>query len=136
MFFHEDILDMPSRCFNISEYIQWGSESWMSLFKWSCFQMVGIALVPTIWKLDHSKSGCFCSDIKWFLTKQLPFIRINMVGLRDFRSHSKSEPFKRMSKHSDFKWCLDKSFRISSPHCIGLVHYYLNHRCLGIIILF
>ena len=38
---------------------------------------VAIALALTIRKPDHSKSGCFCPDFKWFLTKWLPFVRIS-----------------------------------------------------------
>ena len=26
---------------------------------------MAIAIVPTIWKPDHSKSGQFCPDFKW-----------------------------------------------------------------------
>ena len=37
---------------------------------------LSLAMVPTIWKPDHSKSGHFCSDFNWFLTKWRPFVRI------------------------------------------------------------
>ena len=36
-----------------------------------------VVIVPTIWKLDHSKFGCFCLDFKWFLTKWRPFVWIS-----------------------------------------------------------
>ena len=36
-----------------------------------------MAIVPTIWKPDLSKSGLFYPDFKWFLTKWLPFVRIS-----------------------------------------------------------
>ena len=48
-------------------------------------------VVPTIRKPDPSKSEHFCTDFKWFLTKWQPFVW--MVGLSDFRSHSKSGSF-------------------------------------------
>ena len=37
---------------------------------------MAIALVPTIWKMDHSKSERFCLDFKWFLTNWWPFVQI------------------------------------------------------------
>ena len=37
---------------------------------------MAIAIVPTIQKLDHSKSGHFCPDFNWFLTKWWPFVQI------------------------------------------------------------
>ena len=52
-----------------------------------------IVIVPTIRKLDHSKSGHFCPDFKWFLTKWGPVVCYQTVGLPDFRSHLKSGPF-------------------------------------------
>ena len=36
-----------------------------------------IAIVPTIWKPDQSKSGHFCPDFKWFLTKWCPVVWIS-----------------------------------------------------------
>ena len=30
---------------------------------------MAIAMIPTIWKPDHSKFECFCTDFKWFWTK-------------------------------------------------------------------
>ena len=38
---------------------------------------MAIAIVPTILKLDHAKSGHFCPDFKWFWTKWRPFVRIS-----------------------------------------------------------
>ena len=38
---------------------------------------IAIAIVPTIWKPDLSKSGLFCLDFKWLLTKWWPFVRIS-----------------------------------------------------------
>ena len=35
--------------------------------------MAQLAVVPIIHKLDHLKSGHFCSDFKWFLTKWRPY---------------------------------------------------------------
>ena len=41
---------------------------------------MGLAVVPTIEKLEHSKSGYFCLDFKWFMSKWQPFVRI-LIGL-------------------------------------------------------
>ena len=50
---------------------------------------VAIAMVPSIWKLDHLKSRLFFQ-----ISNDLPFVQIsNSLTQLDFRSHSKSEPF-------------------------------------------
>ena len=50
---------------------------WMFFFKWFGFAKYRAkALVPTIQKTDHCKSGHFCSDFKWFRTKWL-FVQIS-----------------------------------------------------------
>ena len=70
------------------------------------------SLVPTIHKPDHSKSGRFCLNFKWFLTNGSHLPGFQMVGLPDFRSHSKSGP---LATQHLFVW-------ISDPHCILLPH--------------
>ena len=42
-----------------------------------CSSRAGSAIIPKIWKLDHSKSGSFCPDFKWCLTRWRPFVRIS-----------------------------------------------------------
>ena len=49
---------------------------------------LAIAVVPTFWKPDHSKSGHFCLDFKRCLTKWRHLFRFQP----DFRSYSKSGP--------------------------------------------
>ena len=80
---------------------------------------------------NHSKSGRFCPDFKWFLTKWQPFVQIlngfwqngsylsgfQIVGLLDFRSHSKSRPFATQPLLDHSKSRLGQ---ISDPHCIQL----------------
>ena len=80
---------------------------WRSDFKWSSFQMVGalamaITLVPTIKNPDHSKSGHFCLDFNWLLTKKRPFARISNGWASRFQI-----PFKILT------WLV----RISDPQC-------------------
>ena len=53
---------------------------------------MAIALVPTIWKQAHSKFRHFCRDFKWFWQNGDHLSRFQMVGLPDFRFHSKSRP--------------------------------------------
>ena len=43
--------------------------------------VMALGIVPTIKKPDHSKSGCFCLDFKWFLTKWCTLSRFQRVGL-------------------------------------------------------
>ena len=38
---------------------------------------MAISIVPTIWKPDHSKSGHFCPNYKWFATRWQPFVPIS-----------------------------------------------------------
>ena len=52
-----------------------------------------IAIVPTIQKPDHSKSGCYCPD---------------------FRSNSKSRPF---ATQPSFDHSKSRLGQISDPHC-------------------
>ena len=61
----------------------WNPTIWNPDFLKVGFQMVrfsngqALAIVPTIWKPNHSKPGHFRPDFKWFLTKWLPFVRIS-----------------------------------------------------------
>ena len=78
------------------------------------FQMVwflkvqAVAMVPTIWKLDHSKSRWFCPDIKYFLTKLLPCLNFKWSGFWI------SDPLWNLDnlKHSK-----SRGIWISDPHC-------------------
>ena len=58
----------------------WNPTIWNLDFLKVRFQMVwfsdGQAMVPTIWKPDHSKFRYVCPDFNCFLTKRLPFVRI------------------------------------------------------------
>ena len=60
------------------------------VFKWLGISY-GCSIVPTIWKLDHSKSGRFCLDFKWFLTKWQPFVRISDVWASGFQIPFKNQ---------------------------------------------
>ena len=75
---------------------------------------MAIAIAPTILKLNHSKFGRFCPDFKWFLSKCGNLSGFQMVGLPNFRSHSKSGPFetKPLINHSQSRLVL-----ISDHHC-------------------
>ena len=56
------------------------------------------AVVPTIWKLDHWKYGCFCGDFTGFWQNGSHLSRFQMVWLPDFKSHANSGPFAINSK--------------------------------------
>ena len=60
------------------------------VFKWLGFSYA-YCLVPAIGKLDHLKSKQFSPDLKWFLTKQRPFVWISNGWASG--SHSLSGPF-------------------------------------------
>ena len=103
-------------------YIQWGIWNltiWNSDFFKVGFQMVrlsnglvlAIAIVPTIRKPDHSKSGCFCPDFKWFLTKWRPFVRISNGWASGFQMPFKIRTICNLTSFWPFK------IRISDPHC-------------------
>ena len=70
------------------------------MFHFSNGQALAIAIVPNIWKLDHPKYGHLCLVFKWFLTKWWPLSRFQMVGLLNFRSHSKSRLVRILDPHS------------------------------------
>ena len=110
--------------------IQWGSEILpFKIRKHLKFQMIRFSnggnltmtIVPTIWKPDNSKSGHFCPDFKWFLTKWLPFAWLSdgwdygfqMVRILDYRSHSKYGPFETQPLFDHSK---SRLVRISDPH--------------------
>ena len=63
------------------------------MVRFSKGRAVAKAMVPTIPKPDHSKSGHFCLDFKWFRQNGNHLCEFQMVGLPDFRSHLKSGPF-------------------------------------------
>ena len=54
---------------------------------------LAIAIVSTIQKLDHLKSGCFFRISNSFRQNVSHLSGFQMVGLPDFRSYSKSRPF-------------------------------------------
>ena len=69
-------------------------------------QATAIAMVPTIRKPDYSKSGHFCPDFKWVLTKWQPFVGI-------------SDPIQNSDYlQTDLLLTIQNPVRISDPHCI------------------
>ena len=68
---------------------------------------LAIAMVPNIRKLNHYKSGGFCSDFKWFLTKWPSFVRISNGWDSEFQIHLKSEPFSDQPLFDHLKSGLD-----------------------------
>ena len=66
---------VSSRNLQNQNFWRWGFK-W-SLFKKSWAMALAITMVPTIWKLDHSKSWYFCSDFKCSLTKWQLFVRFS-----------------------------------------------------------
>ena len=73
-------------------------------------------MVPTIWKLDHSKSGQSCQNFKWFLTKWLPFVWISNGWA--FRFQVKSWPFANQPVFDHLK---SRLVLISDPNCNQLL---------------
>ena len=70
---------------------------------------LAIATVPTIQKPDHTKSGWFCPDFKWFLTKWRPFVRISNGWASGFQISFVTQPL--------FDHLKSKLGWISDPHC-------------------
>ena len=124
--------------------LQWGFEYRTSLVQWGSkiqpfetlkhlkpglcrvrFQMVwfsngwalaiALAIVPTVRKPDHSKSDIFVQISNVFWQNGGCFTEFQMVGLPDYRPHSKSIPFETQP-------LLDRSksrlIWISATHCI------------------
>ena len=56
-----------------------------------------LAMVPTIQKLDHLKYGHICLYFKWFKQNGEHLYRFQMIGLLDFRTHSKPGPFEKQT---------------------------------------
>ena len=75
---------------------------------------LAIAIVPTIQKCEHSKSGRFCPHFEWFWHNGSQLSRFQMVGLLDFRSHWKSGPFATQPLFGHSK---SRLVQISDPHC-------------------
>ena len=75
------------------------------------FQMVlfsnglglAMAMVPTIWKLDHLKSRHFCSDFKWLLTKWQPFVQISNECASGFQTPFKIQTICNPTSVAPFK---------------------------------
>ena len=125
----------------------------MDLFKWNLRYTVGIWNLinwnqKNIWNIEdqilngpfsmswaiygpnHSKSGHFCADFKWFLTKSGAFVRFQRVGLLDFRSHSKSRPLANQPLFYHSKYGLVQT---SDPYCISANFAYCSKRMESIV---
>ena len=80
-------------------------------------------MVPAIWKLGHSKSGCFCPDLSGFWQNGSRFSGFQMIGLPDFRSQSKIKtickpiPITNISK-SRWVWISDPQWNLFSKACV------------------
>ena len=90
-----------------------------------------IAIVPTIWKPDHSKTGCFCPDFKWFLTKWRPFIQISNGWASGFQIPFKIQTICNPTSFWPFKIQTSLDFR--SPlymknmgHCLLILLQYFT----------
>ena len=81
-------------------------------------QALAMAIVPIIWKLDHSKSGCFCLDFKWFLTKSRPFVWITNGWASGFQIPFE---FQTICNPTFFDHSKSRLVRISDSRCTLLV---------------
>ena len=73
---------------------------------------LAMAIVPSIQKLDHSKT--FLSRFNFFLQNGRHLSGFQMVELSDFRSHSKSGPYANQPLFDHSK---SRLIQISDPHC-------------------
>ena len=86
------------------------------------------AIVPTIWKLDHSKSGHFCQDFKWLLTKMATIcLDFKWLGFRisnPIQNPDHLQPF----SFQPFKIQTSQAIWLSNRHYLSLLfrffHYY------------
>ena len=78
-----------------------------------------LAMVPSIWKMDHWKSRHFClEDFKFFLNQNGSLLSwYQFVVLADFRSHLKSGPFVDQPLFNHLK---SRRVQISFPHRIQI----------------
>ena len=79
---------------------------------------MAIAIVPTIRKPDHSKSGCFCLDFKWFLPNVGHLSGFQMFGLPDSRSTLKAGTF---ATQPLFDYLKSRLVWKSDPHCFQMI---------------
>ena len=77
--------------FEIRKHLKVGFQ--MVRFSNSPALAMAIAIASTIQKPDQSKSRCFCWISNGFWQNGSNLSRFQMVGLPDYRSHSKSRPF-------------------------------------------
>ena len=118
-----------------------------------------IAMVPGIWKPDHSKFGHFCLDFKWFLIKWLPFVQISndcasryqipfkiwticdptsfwpfkIQTSTDFRSHLSLVQFLPENR-TNKKWFLDpyrKVIFFMASFFMAFIHHYTFTYCFN-----
>ena len=75
-------------------------------------------MAPTIWKVDHYKSGHFWTDFKWFWQNSELVFRFWMV---DFRSHSNFRPFANQPLFDHSK---SGTVLISNPHCLQIKYMF------------
>ena len=75
---------------------------------------------------NHSKSGHFCPDFKWFLTKWQPFVQISNSWASKFISHSKSRLFANQPHFQSFKIQTNPYFR-SPLSTFNPQHLFLAH---------
>ena len=89
-------------------------------------QALAMAIVPTIRKMDHLKSGNFCPDFLHFWQNGGHLSKFKMV-----RSHSNSGPLTNQSlfDHSKFRW-------ISDPQCIEKKYHLLKRPILILFVAF
>ena len=79
-------------------------------------QAIAVPRLPTVLKLDNSKSWNFVQILKSFWQNGIHLSSFNMVGLLEFRSHSKCGPFVNQPLYD-----CSKSIHvwITDPHCMS-----------------
>ena len=83
---------------------------------------LAMAIVSTIWKPDHSKSGRFCPDFKWLLTKRWPFVWISNGWASGFQIPFKIQNISNPTCFGPFKIQTRLDFR-SPLYCTFLMQW-------------
>ena len=95
-----------------------------------CSSRAGSAIIPKIWKLDHSKSGSFCPDFKWCLTRWRPFVRISNGWASRFQIPFEAGPFATQPLFDHSK---SRIVRISDPHWIWWLYLRIKEHLVPIL---
>ena len=83
---------------------------WRSNFKWSAFQGQAKALDITCGP-NHLKTGQFCLDFKWFLTKWQPFVQISNGWASSFQTPFEIQTIYKPTSNLPFKIHVSLNFR-------------------------